>query len=167
MLRFFLIFLAIQAALFTAELTPPVQRIFVEPLTGVLAKASGATLDLLGREVETVGMVIRDVATPFAVEIAAGCNGVEAMLILIAAMLAFPAPWRYRLAGITIGIFAIQVLNLVRIVSLFFLGLWSQTAFEWAHLYVWQALIMLDALVVWLLWIRSLPSAHDGSPQAI
>mgnify|MGYP003382444000 CR=1 FL=1 len=89
------------------------------------------------------------------------------LLVLIAAMLAFPAPCRYRLAGIAVGIFAIQVLNLVRIVSLFFLGLWSQTAFEWAHLYVWQALIMLDALVVWLLWIRSLPSAHDGSPQAI
>ena len=112
-------------------------------------------------------MVIRDVATPFAVEIAAGCNGVEAMMILIAAMLAFPAPWRYRLAGITIGISAIQALNLVRIVSLFFLGLWNQDAFEWAHLYVWQALIMLDALAVWLLWIRSLPSTHDSFPQVL
>jgi hypothetical protein len=29
--------------------------------------------------------------------------------------------------------------------------------FEWAHLYVWQALIMLDVLVVWLLWVRTLP----------
>jgi hypothetical protein len=32
--------------------------------------------------------------------------------------------------------------------------------FEWAHLYVWQALIMLDVLVVWLIWVRMLP--HDG-----
>jgi hypothetical protein len=29
--------------------------------------------------------------------------------------------------------------------------------FEWAHLYLWQALIMLDALIVWMLWIRALP----------
>ena len=29
--------------------------------------------------------------------------------------------------------------------------------FEWAHLYVWQALIMLDVLVVWLVWVRMLP----------
>ena len=32
--------------------------------------------------------------------------------------------------------------------------------FEWAHLYVWQALIMLDVLVVWLVWVRLLP--RDG-----
>ena len=30
--------------------------------------------------------------------------------------------------------------------------------FEWAHLYVWQALIMLDVLIVWLVWVRTLPS---------
>ena len=54
-----------------------------------------------------------------------------------------------------IGVFAVQVLNLARIVSLFYLGQWNPAWFEWAHLYVWQALIMLDALVVWLLWMRS------------
>jgi len=43
-------------------------------------------------------------------------------------------------------------------------------AFEWAHLYVWQALIMLDVLVVWLVWVRLLPKPHgrgngpDGPP---
>ena len=34
--------------------------------------------------------------------------------------------------------------------------------FEWAHLYVWQALIMLDVLVVWLIWVRTLPRDADG-----
>ncbi len=155
-------FLAIQAVLFAAELTPPVQRGFVQPFTGWLAAASGVILEALGREVATAGVVIRDVSTSFAVEIAAGCNGVEAMILLVAALLAFPAPWRYKLAGIAIGILTIQALNLARIVSLFFLGLWNPTAFEWAHLYVWQALIMLDVLVVWLLWIRALPRRPDA-----
>jgi hypothetical protein len=35
------------------------------------------------------------------------------------------------------------------------LGQWNYQAFEFAHLYLWQALIMLDVLVVWLLWIRA------------
>lgn len=167
MWRFFAIFLAIQAVLFAAELTPPVQEHLVHPFTGGLAWASGVMLELVGREVVTAGVLIQDLSTQFAVEIAAGCNGVEAMIILAAAMLAFPAPWRYKLAGIAIGILAIQALNLVRIVSLFLLGLWSKTAFEWAHLYVWQALIMLDALVVWLLWIRRLPRDYDDSPRTL
>lgn len=166
MLRFFLLFLLIQGLLFAAELTPWGQQYFVEPFTGVLAKVSGVLIELTGRDVITTGVIIRDVETHFAVMIAAGCNGVEAMILLIAAMLAFPSPWRYKLVGIAIGIIAIQALNLVRIVSLFFLGMWNETAFEWAHLYIWQALIMLDALVVWLLWIRSLPRKEGVNATA-
>lgn len=167
MWRFFGIFLAVQAVLFAAELTAPVQRALVQPLTSGLASASGALLGLLGREVVTYGVVIRDLATPFAIEIAAGCNGVEAMILLSAGMLAFPAPWRYKLAGILIGILAIQGLNLVRLVSLFLLGIWDKTLFEWAHLYLWQGLIMLDALLIWLLWIRRLPRTHAADPSPL
>lgn len=162
MLRFFLTFLAIQAVLFTAELTPPVQRVLIQPFTAGLAKVTGFILEAFGRDIVTSGVVIRDVSTQFAVEIAAGCNGVEAMIILVAAILAFPAPWRYRLWGMAIGILTIQVLNLVRIISLIFLGMWNYAAFEWAHLYLWQALIILDALLVWLIWLRSLPRSHDA-----
>jgi len=61
--------------------------------------------------------------------------------------------------GFVVGFFAIQALNLVRIVSLFYLGQWNQVAFEWFHLYLWQALIIMDALVVWLIWLRTLPQA--------
>lgn len=166
MLRFFALFLLIQAALFTAELTPPGQQYFVQPFTGLLANISGSIIELTGREIATSGVIIRDIKTQFAVKIAAGCNGVEAMIVLIAAMLAFPAPWRYKMVGIAIGVIAIQALNLVRIISLFFLGMWNETAFEWAHLYIWQALIMLDALIVWLLWIRSLPKEANTDALA-
>ena len=166
MLRFFLLFLFMQGVLFTAELTPPGQQYFVQPFTGMLANVSAFLIELTGREIIATGVIIRDVTTQFAVEIAAGCNGVEAMILLVAAMLAFPSPWRYKLGGIVVGVIAIQALNLVRIVSLFFLGMWNETAFEWAHLYVWQALIMLDALVVFLLWIRGLPRTEGRDALA-
>ena len=84
--------------------------------------------------------------------------------MLVAAILAFPAPWRHRLAGIVVGTLAVQGLNIVRVISLFYLGQWNYDAFEWAHLYVWQALIMLDVLVVWLLWVRWSPEHGDRSP---
>jgi hypothetical protein len=31
---------------------------------------------------------------------------------------------------------------------------------------VWQALIMLDVLIVWLLWVRTLPRAAPASAAA-
>jgi exosortase H (IPTLxxWG-CTERM-specific) len=64
-----------------------------------------------------------------------------------------------KFIGLAIEFFAIQGLNIVRIVSLFYLGQWNQVAFEWFHLYLWQALIIMDALVVWLIWLRTLPQA--------
>ena len=86
-----------------------------------------------------------------------GCNGVEATIFLVSAVLAFPSPWRMKLIGIVAGFVAIQAMNLLRIISLFYIGQWNQTAFEWAHLYIWQSLITLDVLIVFLLWLRHQP----------
>ena len=84
---------------------------------------------------------------------------------LVAASLAFPAPWKRKLAGLAIGVVAVQGLNIVRVISLFYLGQWNFNVFEWAHLYVWQALIMLDVLIVWLLWVRTLPRVSAEVPE--
>ena len=105
------------------------------------------------------GSTITQPSNGFAVTILAGCNGIEAMIILAAALLAYPAPLKHKVLGLAAGIAAIQVLNLVRIVSLFYIGQWNRDVFEWAHLYAWQVLIMLDALIVWLLWLKTLPRA--------
>ena len=59
------------------------------------------------------------------IQIVAGCNGVEAVLILVSAVLAFPAPWKHKLIGIVLGFVAIQALNLVRIISLYYLQRWN------------------------------------------
>ena len=112
---------------------------------------------LFDSTVASEGVIIRSMTNGFAVAIAPGCDGIEAVIILIAAVVAFPSPWKHKLVGIGIGFLAIQGLNLVRIISLFYLGQWSKVAFDWFHLYLWQALIVLDALAVWLIWLRYLP----------
>lgn len=158
------------ATLFVLELTPPGQRYVVEPLTNGLAQASAFLIELFGRDLSVHGIVMVDKLTGFAVQIAAGCNGIEAMILLVAAIIAFPAPWRYRLIGLGVGLVSVQALNLVRIVSLFYLGIWHKPSFDWAHLYIWQALIMLDTLLVWMLWIRYIPKSksanNDSEPPA-
>ena len=160
---FFIWFLVVQATLFGLELTPWVQRWFVVPWTNTLAAVSAGIVKLFDPQVLASGKILRSASNGFAVSIEAGCNGVEATIVLVAAMLAFPAPWKRKLIGLAIGIVAVQGLNVVRVISLFYLGQWNYSVFEWAHLYVWQALIMLDVLIVWLLWVRTLPH----SPSAV
>lgn len=152
--RFALRFALLVLPLFALQLTAWAQRHLVVPWTETLAAASILAIRLFDAQVLAAGRIIQSTRNGFAVSIESGCNGVEATLILVAAILAFRAPWRHKLAGLATGIVAVQALNLVRVVSLFYLGQWSAAAFEWAHLYLWQALIMVDVLVVWLLWLR-------------
>jgi exosortase H (IPTLxxWG-CTERM-specific) len=163
MARFFTLFVVILLALFAAELTPPAQNAVVIPWTDALARISAGLVTIFDPHVIAFGKILQSTTNGFAISIEAGCNGIEAALILIAAMLAFPAPWKHRLIGILAGLTAVQALNIVRVVTLFYLGQWNVKAFEWAHFYLWQALIMLDVLIVWLLWIRMLPPASRPS----
>ncbi len=164
MTRFFVLFVALLVVLFGIELTPWAQHWLVVPWTGALATISTALVTFFDANVVAVGKVIRSTTNGFAVSIEAGCNGVEATLVLAAAMLAFPAPWRYKLLGLAVGAVAVQLLNIVRVVSLFYIGQWNLAVFEWAHQYAWQALIMLDVLVVWLIWVRRVPRDDGAAP---
>jgi exosortase H (IPTLxxWG-CTERM-specific) len=159
MIKFFAWFLALQAGLFGLELTPWAQQWFVVPWTNSLAAISAGIVKLFDPEVISHGKVLQSTSNGFAVSIEAGCNGVEATIVLVAAILSFPAKWSRKLIGLAAGVVAVQGLNIVRVISLFYLGQWNFNVFEWAHLYVWQALIMLDVLIVWLLWVGTLPRA--------
>ena len=164
MIRFFALFLLLQATLFGMELTPWVQEWFVVPWTNTLAALSAALVKVFDPQVLANGKVLQSASNGFSVSIEAGCNGVEATIVLVAAILAFPASWKRKLLGLAIGVIAVQGLNIVRVISLFYIGQWNFDVFEWAHLYVWQALIMLDVLIVWLLWVRTLPRQVAAVP---
>lgn len=157
MLRFMLLFLLFLTALFVAELLQSVDRHVIVPFTSAIADVCVWIVGIFDPHAIAHGKILQSTTSGFAISIERGCNGVEAVIILISAMLAFPASWKHKLAGIGIGFLAIQAMNIVRIISLFYLGQWSRLWFDWFHLYLWQALIVLDALVVFLVWLRYLP----------
>jgi len=160
--KFFVLFLVALGVLFGAELTEPGQQLFVMPWTNFLATLSADLVRWFDPNVAVSGKILQSTTNKFAVSIEAGCNGVEATIVLIAAMLAFPAPWKHKAIGLVAGVIAVQGLNIIRIISLFYLGQWNYDVFEWAHLYIWQVLIMLDVLIVFLLWVRLLPKFERG-----
>ena len=153
MARFLLTFGGVLIGLFTLEMLKPVQETIIQPFTGLLAMLSTAIILPFDDSVIAQGRVLRDAATGFAVSIEAGCNGVEAAIVLIAGIMAFPARITHKLVAISAGFIFVQALNIVRIISLFYLGQWNYSVFEWFHLYLWPVLIMLDVLVVFALYL--------------
>lgn len=162
MVRFVVIFMVLLISLFVFYLLPWGQNYMATPITSAVAKVSVTVMMLFDKSVVSQGIAILDQVTGQGIEVVAGCNGMEAVIILFAAVFAFPATFRQKVLGFIAGFFAIHALNIVRIVSLYYLAKHSMTWFEWFHLYVWQMLIILDALVVWLLWLRWI---NKGKPK--
>ena len=169
MKKFLILFFLLLVSLFVLELTPPVQAYIVQPFTALLATVSIHVIHLFDDNVMSYGVIIYNTVNQFAVSIEAGCNGIEASIILFSAIMTFPRSWKARLLGVSIGLISLHAVNVIRIISLFYLGQWNMTAFEWAHLYLWQALIMLDVFIVFLLWLKFAPepqSAAAGTAHA-
>ena len=160
MAKFLLIFCSVLAVLFAIEMLNPVQEAVIHPFTAVLADVSTAVILPFDETVIAQGRILRDATTGFAVSIAAGCNGVEAAIVLIAGIVAFPASIQHKVIAILAGFLFVQALNIVRIISLFYLGQWNYTVFEWFHLYLWPVLIMLDVLVVFAIYLQWLGKRH-------
>ena len=151
--RFIIIFAITVLAAFGLLLAP-----FVKPgvlqFSRALVNAAAFLIHLCGGHVKVDGAILRPASGGFAVEMRDGCNGVNVMILLWSAMLAFPAPWMHKAKGLLWGGLAIQSVNLVRFISLFYLGQYSLALFDFAHGYLWECLIMLDALVVFGLWVH-------------
>ena len=166
MIRFTVIFLFLLLSLFLLNINETVRQAAIIPFTSGIASFCSWLVQIFDANVIAQGDIIRDIKTGLAIQIAPGCNGVEALIIMFSAIMAFPSSWSYKLKGLILGFIAIQGLNTIRIISLFYLLQWDQNWFEWFHLYLWQALIILDALVVWLIWLRYMPKQTKANVKA-
>lgn len=159
-------FLGLLVLFFAAVAPKPLNDRIVEPFTAGVARAGGAVIGLLGEDVRMKGTTIA--SSRFAVDIRNGCNGLETVFIFAAAVLAFPAPWKLRLAGLAAGTVLIQLFNLVRIASLYFIGLHFPKLFEESHVVVFQVLVVLFGVALFLLWAQRYalpPRPAPGDPR--
>lgn len=128
----------------------PVNDRAIVPLTAGIAKVSGSLLQMMGEDVRVAGTMIT--GQRFGVNINNGCNGVEAMLILLASIVAFPASMKARVVGLALGAIVVQILNFIRIITLYLLGAYQPRLFDLFHTAVWQIVIILAAIGFFLVW---------------
>ena len=160
-LRFIVIFLILLAAFEFALLIDVVDRGAVVPFTQSIATVSGAIIRTAEPGTKVSGTTIT--APCFAVDIRNGCNGLEATLFVLAAVLAFPATWVRKIIGVVIGGAVIQVANLIRVVTLFLIGCRHRAWFDTFHLAVWQTLIFGLAIGFFVLWSRRSVQANAAA----
>jgi exosortase H (IPTLxxWG-CTERM-specific) len=149
-LAFLARFLGLLVVLYFLVAWHPVNDAVIVPFTAGVARVSAAVLNALGETVTVSGTEIR--SARFVVNIENGCNGVETALLFGSAVLAFPAPWPRRVFGLLAGFAAIQVINLVRVVSLFWIGVHRPAFFSSSHTVLWQSIVVLCGVILFLAW---------------
>lgn len=149
-LRFGVGFSALMALYYAVALTPQFDRVLFECLAWN-ARASNAVLNLLGQGTTASELTIH--SPRFAINVRRGCDAFEPAWFLCAAILAFPAPPRRKPAGMLVGCVVIFATNIVRISSLYLIGVYWPTFFSPAHLEVWPIALILLAVFLWITWI--------------
>ncbi len=117
-----------------------------------IAAVTGKTLALFGTEVEVIDNVVQQ--GQFRVKVVRGCDALEPSAAFIAAVLASPVAFKMKLPGVLIGTLTILFLNLVRVISLFLIGIHARSIFDMMHYDVWQAAFIVLAILFWAIWVQ-------------
>ncbi|OQX89097.1 MAG: hypothetical protein B6D65_04950 [candidate division Zixibacteria bacterium 4484_93] len=109
-------------------------------------------LELLGFSASLSGAVIQ--LRHISLEIVYECTGVFAFFILSGAILAYPSRGWHKLLGHIVGLPAVFILNIIRLVVLAVIGeYFSLSVFNFVHEYLWQITFIVVVLLFWVLWI--------------
>ena len=115
-----------------------------------LALISSGILNVLGQNTVVVGTTVQ--SSLFGISVVTACTGIFITGLFLIAVVAFPARWLAKLIGAGIGIGGIFVVNIVRLVSLYFIGVHWPGFLDQAHQLIWQSLLILIAVALWLVW---------------
>lgn len=93
--------------------------------------------------------------SPFAkLSVLNGCEGIEAMFLLLAAISVYSTSWKRKFVGAALGVLLVYVLNQARIVALYYAWRFDRDAFNTLHGVVGPTLIIISACLFFLWWAQ-------------
>ena len=133
---------------------------FVEIVAAWTAQGTGYLLNLLGASTTVDGAIVS--SDSFALIIVAECTALGPLVMFTGAVVAYPTSHAAKLKGLLLGLAVLTAVNLVRIVSLFWIGSAHPQYLDVAHLLVWQTAIILFAIVLWLVWWERIAGVRNS-----
>jgi exosortase/archaeosortase family protein len=138
--------------------TEIVSQLVVVPHLNYVASVCGTLLNFLGTTCAVQASSI--MSSRFNVQVIEGCDSLYPTVFLTAAIFAFPSRWKMRMAGAAIGAVLLFILNIVRVVMMFYAGTYIPSLFDILHLYAWQALFTLMTFGYYLFWLVHVVKAN-------
>lgn len=117
---------------------------------GLNAVAAARVMQWLGTAARADGIQV--IGQSFSLNVAQGCDAIQPAALYAFAVLAAPVAWRLKAVGLLAGVGLLLLLNLARIVTLYYFGAYAPAWFETMHIDVWQTAFIVLALLFWVVW---------------
>ena len=166
-LGFVVLFAAFMGGFYGVTMIPYVEQTILPRYMEINASASTMILNVFREGATANGTAVR--SARYSVDIRHGCDAIEPSMLFLSAVLAFPAPLLSKLPGLLVGTLVLALINLIRIVTLFYTGIYYPKWFDTMHEDVWQTAFILFSLTFWIVWAlwatRPPAAASDATPQ--
>lgn len=165
-LRFALVFLLLFSVLqfaYSASRGSLVEHLVIDLAT---VQPSVAAINLIAPDAGAQAKGNRIISPHGSLSVLNGCEGTETVFLLLAAIVAFNAPWLQKLKGAALGTLIVYALNQGRIVSLFFAAQHDRKWFDLLHGFVAPTLIIVLSVLFFLWWIGASATGSDGQKSA-
>jgi exosortase family protein XrtM len=153
---FLILFAVFYGVFYSAYFAVPDRILVKEVYEPTLVAPSGMLVNLISAGEKATWQDNRLKSRRAILDVVRGCDGIGLLLLLSAAVLAFPAPWRLKLAGVVAGWVLMYLLNLARIVGLYFVVAYRGEWFIPLHtLLIPGALVLVGGLYfhLWTAWV--------------
>jgi exosortase family protein XrtM len=137
---------------------------FQDIVTGCVlfdARLAGQVLNWLGQGTHNTGGAIN--SSRFAITVVSECSASEFVIFLWAGLIAFPTTLRRKIAGLIFGTLGVGLVNLLRIVTLFLVGVYHPHFFTTMHEELWPGLFIIAMILFaagWAAWATRTEPPH-------
>lgn len=131
-----------------------------------VAQLSSCILNLFGMNTESVNSIVFGPKSRIAVDITYKCTSIIQIAFFSAGVFAYSCKLSKKLIGMIAGIPLIFSINLVRIVSLFLIGVIAFPFFDFAHKVIGELLMIIVTLLTWLFWLKRMSPPEAKSSEA-
>jgi exosortase/archaeosortase family protein len=116
------------------------------------ARIVGALLRLFEPSVRVVDRMI---VGRFSLQIVKTCDAMDVTILLVSAIVAWPGPPRRKIGAVIVGTATLLVTNVVRLFSLYYVGLFAPSSFDIMHLEIWPVFILIVGIGFFWLYVGS------------
>ncbi len=164
MLRAVIVFVVLIGLFYGFVRTPTSEGEQFRPYLELIAATTAGVLDLLGYEITVNDTMVS--SSQFSMQIVQGCDAIEPIALFAAAVVASPVSLWAKIPGLLVGWVSLLLINLLRLVSLFIIGISFPALFDVMHEHIWQAVFIVLAIVFWAIWVQWATRPDRGTSHA-